>query len=242
MSPIYADKRTLVILIAFGLVALLFFEKRAIATEEPKYKITLQQSAIEIRDYPALLAAEVMQLGTREEAMREGFRILAEYITGANISSSHFTMPAQNNMTGVQIAMTAPVLQMGEPNAWTIRFIMPSGYSLTTVPVPQNPQVHLLNVNPTRMAVIRFSGLGHEADIVQYTQELRDFIQAQHLTAVATPILARYNPPWTLWFLRRNEIMMEVQAVSLISQRMRPSCLQKRYTYMCANVPKVVMF
>jgi len=186
----------------------------AMATEEPVFKLVLQTEAFEVREYPALIAAEVSVDGDRSEAVNAGFRLLAGYIFGGNTRSQSIAMTApviQAPPAGEKIAMTAPVTQTGNADAWVIRFIMPSSYTLDTLPTPNDPKVQLKTLPPSRLAVVRFSGLAHEADIAQKTAELIDFIAANHLRAAGPPSLARYNPPWTLWFLRRNEVMIPLQ-------------------------------
>ena len=181
------------------------------ATEEPVFKLVLQAEAFEVREYPALIAAEVSVGGDRSEAVNSGFRLLAGYIFGGNTRSQSIAMTApviQAPPAGEKIAMTAPVTQTGNADAWVIRFIMPGSYTLDTLPTPNDPKVQLKALPPSRVAVVRFSGLAHEADIEQKTAELNDFIAANHLRPAGPPSLARYNPPWTLWFLRRNEIMI----------------------------------
>ncbi len=184
------------------------------ATEEPAFKLVLQAEAFEVREYPELIAAEVSVGGDRSEAVSAGFRLLAGYIFGGNTRRQSIAMTApviQAPPTGESIAMTAPVTQTGNAGAWVIRFIMPSSYTLDTLPTPNEPKVQLKTLPPSRVAVVRFSGLAHEADIEQKTAELYDFIAANHLRAAGPPALARYNPPWTPWFLRRNEVMIPLQ-------------------------------
>lgn len=181
------------------------------AIEEPTYTATLQQGALEVRDYPARIAAEVTVTGQRGEAVSAGFRLLAAYIFGGNTRRQSIAMTApvvQAPVAGEKIAMTAPVTQTGQDNAWIIRFGMPSNYKLDTLPAPNDPKVRLIAIPATRFAVIRFSGLASEPDIESKTAELNAFIAAQGLHPAGPPSLARYNPPWTLWFLRRNEVMI----------------------------------
>jgi hypothetical protein len=167
----------------------------AMATEEPSFKASLQEGAFEVRDYPALVVAEVTVGGDRGEASYAGFRLLAGYIFGGNTRRQ-------------SIAMTAPVMQTGTTGAWTVRFILPAGSTLATLPVPNDERVHLLAVAPVRQAVVRFSGLANEADIAQKTAELMAWTVTHQLPVIGPASLARYNPPWTLWFLRRNEVML----------------------------------
>ena len=185
----------------------------AMATEEPSYTSVLQAAAFEIREYPALIAAEVTVKGDRSEAVSAGFRLLAGYIFGGNTRKQSIAMTApviQNEASSEKIAMTAPVIQSPDPEGWIIRFIMPASYTLETLPTPNDPKVRLVRLPPKRFAVVRFSGLVDDKDVEEQTAALRTFVSKQQLTAVGTPSLARYDPPWTLWFLRRNEIMLEL--------------------------------
>jgi hypothetical protein len=185
----------------------------AMATEEPSYRSILQEAPFEIREYPSLIAAEVTVSGERGEAVSAGFRLLAGYIFGGNTRKQSIAMTApviQNESPNEKIAMTAPVMQSPDPAGWIIRFIMPASYTLETLPTPNDPKVRLVSLPPKRLAVVRFSGLVDDNDVEQQTAVLRAFIAKQKLTAIGTPSLARYDPPWTLWFLRRNEVMLEV--------------------------------
>ncbi|MEI8402128.1 MAG: heme-binding protein [Alcaligenaceae bacterium] len=183
------------------------------ATEEPSYTSTFQEAPFEIREYPALIAAEVTVAGGRSDAVSAGFRLLAGYIFGGNTRKQSIAMTApviQNEAPNEKIAMTAPVMQSSDPEGWIIRFIMPASYTLETLPTPNDPKVRLVVLPPKRLAVVRFSGLVDDNDVEQQTAVLRAFVEKQKLKAVGAPSLARYDPPWTLWFLRRNEVMLEV--------------------------------
>jgi hypothetical protein len=102
--------------------------------------------------------------------------------------------------------MTAPVVQTGGEGVWNVRFIMPQGYTLATLPVPDDARVKLVPLAPQRIAVVRFSGLARPDEVQARTASLRAFVDAHHWSAEGMPRLARYNPPWTLWFMRRNEL------------------------------------
>jgi len=190
------------------------FENRAMAVEEPPYRLVSQDGAFEVRQYPALIAAEVSVGGDQDQAGNAGFRLLAAYIFGGNhaLESIPMTSPVtQSRGKGQSIAMTAPVVQTESEGTWTVRFIMPHTYTLATLPVPNDPRVHLVALNPATEAVLRFSGLAFASDVAARTLELRHEIAAHHLQAIGPASLARYNPPWTLWFLRRNEVMIPVR-------------------------------
>ena len=183
------------------------------STEIPAYRVTFKEGNIEIRDYPAIVAAEVTLSGDRNTAVRNGFRLLASYIFGDNDGGRTIAMTApvvQRAQNGTKIAMTAPVMQTRKGEDWTIQFIMPSSWSLNTLPKPGNAQVHLRPHPPGRVAALRFSGLAREPDIRQQTEDLKSFLRFNGLTAIGEPALARYDPPWQPWFMRRNEILVDL--------------------------------
>lgn len=185
----------------------------AMATEQPSYTASQQSGAIEVRQYPALIAAEVAVVGSRDDAVQAGFRALAGYIFGGNMGSKSIAMTApvmQAPTKGESIAMTAPVMQSGAGSEWTVRFIMPKAYNMQTLPKPKNPQVKLVPLDPARLAVVRFSGMAKEPDIQRQTKLLQDYMEARSLKATGPATLARYDPPWTLPMMRRNEIMIPI--------------------------------
>ncbi|EGF32630.1 hypothetical protein IMCC9480_2192 [Oxalobacteraceae bacterium IMCC9480] len=181
------------------------------ATEEPAHTVSIKEESFEVRDYPALIAAEVTVSGTRSDAVSSGFKLLAGYIFGGNGRQQRIAMTApvlQENSTGVAIPMTAPVTQTAQGNQWTIRFMMPAAYTLESLPAPDNPQVRLRMLPASRVAVVTFSGLAGEDSIVQKTADLDAFVARRQLSATGPATLARYDPPWTPWFMRRNELML----------------------------------
>jgi hypothetical protein len=184
----------------------------AMATEEPPFTVHLAKGEFEVRDYPALVAAEGSVPGDRRQAASKGFRLLARYIFGGNTAkrSIAMTAPVTQAAASEKIAMTAPVMQIGGNGTWVIRFIMPQGSTLETLPKPNNPAVKLRGLAPSRVAVVKFSGLARQDDVDARTAALSQFAKAQNLQVIGPPSLAQYDPPWTLWFMRRNEVMLPV--------------------------------
>jgi DNA gyrase inhibitor GyrI len=185
----------------------------AMAVETPPYKTVVRDGNYELRDYPTLVVAEVRVEGEQKAAANEGFRLLASYIFGANRKRQDIAMtaPVAQQEVGEKIAMTAPVAQVpGADGTWVVRFTMPSQWSLQTLPVPDNPAVTLRDTEPGRFAVLRFSGLARPEDVRKRSAELLAWAEARGLRVTGPVSLAQYNPPWTLWFLRRNEVMVEV--------------------------------
>ncbi|CAL4869402.1 hypothetical protein MMA231_03694 (plasmid) [Asticcacaulis sp. MM231] len=182
------------------------------AVEEPAYTASQTDGDCELRDYPSLIAAEVTVSGERQPALNTGFRLLAGYIFGDNVQKHKVAMtaPVIQAPHSEKISMTAPVIQQASAEGWVVRFIMPGGYTLDTLPIPNNPRVRLVTLPPARFAVVRFSGLGQARDIETQTDVLEVYVQRHKLKAMGAVLMARYDPPWTLWFLRRNELMMPV--------------------------------
>ena len=183
------------------------------AVEEPAFKTVLNDGAFEVRDYPALIVAEVTVTGDQKEASYKGFRLLAGYIFGGNRrrQSIAMTAPVAQEPVSEKIAMTAPVTQMQNAGAWIVRFTMPSAYTMDLLPEPNDPKVQLRRLPAGRFAVLRFSGLASRTDVDANSARLLAEASAHHLRASGPVTLAQYDPPWTLWFLRRNEVMVPVE-------------------------------
>jgi hypothetical protein len=179
--------------------------------EQPKYTVNRSDGATEIRDYGSMIAAEVEVSGERRAAINEGFRLIAGYIFGANKPNAKIAMTAPVEQQAKQtIAMTAPVTQQSRDRSWTVRFIMPKSWTMETLPTPTDDRVKLVPLPSKQMVVIRFSGVANDALIATKTSELRQYAADNKLSLRGEPVLAFYNPPWTLPFFRRNEIMLEL--------------------------------
>ena len=181
------------------------------AVEQPKYKVVESSGSIEIRDYAPMIIAETEVSGDRKEAIGKGFRIIANYIFGDNKAAQKVAMTAPvTQQSSEKIAMTAPVAQQGEGNSWKVHFVMPSSYTMETLPKPNSRAVKLKQIGGKRFAVIQFSGTGGQSSLERHTAELRKFLSTKGLRPLSAPTYAFYNPPWTLPFMRRNEVMLEV--------------------------------
>ncbi len=184
------------------------------ATEEPAFALVVDDGAFQIRQYPPMAVAEVRVKGDRREAANAGFRILAGYIFGGNTRSQRIAMTApvvQSPPTSEKIAMTAPVSQTAIDGAWIVRFTMPAGYTLDTLPKPNDSQVMLSVAPAVRVAVLRFSGWVSDRDFERKRDELERWLAKRDLRAAGPASLAQYNPPWTLGPLRRNEVMLPIE-------------------------------
>ncbi len=179
--------------------------------EQAPYTVLESHGNIEVREYAPTIVAEVEVRGERMKALNQGFRLIANYIFGNNLSSKKVAMTAPvTQEAGEKIAMTAPVTQMGGDNTWKVRFVMPREYTLASLPQPKNSDVHLVAVPARRAVVIRFSGSNTDKNLATHRDELLRYVAEHHLAVVGAPTSAFYNPPWTLPFLRRNEIMLEL--------------------------------
>jgi hypothetical protein len=190
----------------------LFTTPIAMATEEPSYRVTEKDEPFEIREYPPLIVAQVEVSGDLSEASSAGFRLIANYIFGNNISvrdgGQTTAEPAPE-----KIAMTVPVIAegKGDQKTWLIQFVMPKKYTMDTLPKPNNPQVKLVPTGPQKLAVIRFTGFVGDDKVQEKTAELMAWIKSRNALPLGSPRLARYNPPWSIPWMRRNEILIPIQ-------------------------------
>lgn len=195
-------------------LALALLARPAMATEEPAFTGVSRDGNVELRDYPELVVAEATVAGEQKAAASEGFRLLAGYIFGGNRrrESIAMTAPVSQAAASEKIAMTAPVAQTRtDTGRWVVRFTMPRKYTMQTLPVPNDARVSLRRLPPARLAVLRFSGLAQPDEVAARSSELLAWVAAHHLRATGPVTLAQYNPPWTLWFMRRNEVMVEIE-------------------------------
>jgi hypothetical protein len=192
----------------------LFFTGSAMAIEEPKYTVLEKSGEFELRAYSTNIVAETLVSGSMDNASSAGFRLIADYIFGNNTSTTggsekiSMTAPVTMEPKSEKISMTAPVSMEKTDGQWRVHFVMPSQYTLDTLPAPNNLAVTLREVPASNYAVIRFSGLAGENKTAKKTSELIVWLDSRGITPIGKPELARYNPPWTLPFLRRNEVMV----------------------------------
>ncbi len=191
------------------------FAEPTMAIEKPPYRVVQELQGIEVREYAPYLVAETDVSGSREEAGNAGFRRLADYIFGKNRGAKKIAMTAPvAQQEGARIAMTAPVSQQESPDrgpsTWVIQFMIPSEYTRDTVPEPLDPNIRFKEVPARRLAVLRYSGTWSEERYLEKLAELRAAMEKEGLRAVGEPVWARYDPPFMPWFLRTNEILVEL--------------------------------
>ena len=188
----------------------------AMAIEEPNFNLIVKENAFELRAYQPKIIAEVSIDADMSESSSKGFRLIADFIFGNNTSrlggseNISMTAPVSVYEKSEQISMTAPVGVQQVKDGWKVYFVMPSKYTLDSIPKPNNAQVSIKQIPAKKIAVIRFSGLVDEEKMNKKVKDLNEWIVSKNLKAMSIPELARYNPPWTLPFLRRNEVMIEV--------------------------------
>jgi effector-binding domain-containing protein len=186
-------------------------------TETPKYTVSSKQNQFEIRQYVSYIQAEVTVDDEHyRSAIEKGFDILGGYIFGNNISRQKIdmTIPVQA-VHSEKIAMTIPVIITGTSN-FTIAFIMPSEYSLDTLPQPKDNRVHFTPIPARTLAVSRFSGYFNEDTINKNKQNLTRWLEEQGLETEGDFIVAGYNPPWVPGFLARNEVLIQIKSADAV--------------------------
>ena len=178
--------------------------------EKPDYKIIQSEQNIEIRQYEPMIIAEVEVDGKREDAIRGGFRLIADYIFGNNTVEQNISMTAPVQQKE-KIAMTSPVQQQLAGKSWQISFVMPSEYSMESLPVPNNNRVRLKEILAKKFVVIEFSGSNSNENVIGHENQLMKYIKANQINIIGSPKYAFYNAPLTLPLLRRNEVMIEIK-------------------------------
>ena len=196
------------LLVAGGAIAVVgaaFYVTKKVAehTEEPDFDTVRTDGDIEIRDYDAMIVAETIKSGYHEKARRIGFETLADYIFAGNRS-------------GKKIAMTAPVLQQlaesdGQTKGWAIRFVMPKKFTKATLPAPASEDVAIREMPSKRVVAIRFNGNFTASLASKKLMVLYNYIADENMKQKGDPEYAFYNPPWTPGFMKRNEILIEVE-------------------------------
>ena len=200
------------LLLTFSFIAtlLLAMSPPAHAIEEPTYTVVQKTEAFEVRQYAPYLVAEVVVPGPASEAGGQGFNLLGGYIFGKNKGERklEMTAPVTQTPAPVKLEMTAPVTQAATTGGFLVQFVMPKGYTLATLPEPVDARVKLREVPGSRLAVIRFSGSWSQSTYEENLQTLRQALSAAGLATTGEPVSSRYNSPFSLPFLRRNEIWL----------------------------------
>jgi hypothetical protein len=183
----------------------------AMAIEEPRFKVLEQDGSYELREYLPYIVAETRVEAGFEDAGSVAFQRLFRYISGNNIAQQKIAMTAPVTQSrGEKISMTAPVSQVADGKAYVVAFTLPSKYTLGTAPQPLDPTVRIRAVPAKLIACWRYSGRWTSANFSENEALLRERIKSRGLTPGGDAVLARYNPPFTPWFMRRNEVLIPV--------------------------------
>lgn len=189
-------------------------------TEQQPFKLVQRYPHFELRRYPAHAVAEVQVNATFDRAGNAAFRHLFNYISGNNNARQKLAMTApviQEPGPSQKLAMTAPVLQSGPLQGsqstadFVVAFVLPAGVTAETAPVPADPQVKIRTVPGSLAAVLQFSGSGSEAAFERRNDGLQAALLLAGLIPVGPPRFARFDPPFKPWFLRRNEVLQDVE-------------------------------
>lgn len=207
--------RRLALLIASAALITLMslMPKTAHAIDEPTYTVLQTNDVFEVRQYTPYLVSEVVVPGPVNEAGSQGFNLLGGYIFGKNKGERKLDMTApvtQQAAPPVKLEMTAPVTQAVTSGGFLVQFVMPKGYTLATLPEPLDARVKLREVPGSRVAVIRFSGSWSQSTYEEHLQTLRSALAAAGMATTGEPVSSRYNSPFSLPFLRRNEIWLNL--------------------------------
>ena len=196
---------------------LLLISTKAFAIESPKYAVVYEDEIVEYRQYESYLIAEtfVDNSSSYRSASNEGFMRLFRYITGNNSSQSdiEMTAPVQQTAASEDIAMTAPVQRVETPEGWNIAFMLPSKFTMATAPLPTDERIVLRPVPGQLMAVVRYSGRWTEGNYEKHKAQLLEGLESTDVESIGIVESAAYDAPYVLPFLRRNEVMIEVESV-----------------------------
>ena len=212
MKRIIYINTLLLILFTFG------FRINLMAIEEPKYEVLKEYDEFEIRKYSSFIIAETEVISNHEDAGSDAFQVLFQFISGNNTKREEIemTVPVRqvdNEPQSEEIAMTAPVRQVTESEEdgkYLISFVMPLSYTMQTVPVPNDERITIKEIPARVMAVRKYSGTWSEENYRENEEILLNELDKSEYEITGDPEFARYNPPILPWFLRRNEVMIEI--------------------------------
>ncbi len=195
------------------LAPLLLAAPAVLAVEEAEYRVVEQHGEIEVRDYAPSIIAEVIVDDEFEDAGSRAFRALFKYIDGNNRAQREIAMtaPVSQQKNPVKIDMTAPVSQSRQADGWAVSFMMPASFTMETIPEPLDPAVKIRPVPSYRAVSIRYSGTWSEENYAEHLEVLRRWLEEHGKEAAGEPVWARYNAPFTPWFMRRNEILIPLE-------------------------------
>lgn len=186
--------------------------------ETPRYEVLKTEGMLELRSYAPYLVAATIVEGSFDDASREGFRTIADFIFGNNAPKQKIAMTAPVSAArvapeGEKIAMTAPVSTASTKDGWRVTFMMPSEYTRESLPTPSNEKVTIEEEPARCVASVRFSGFTTSASMTKQTKKLRDWLLKNNIqNEVSEASVQRYNDPFTLPWNRRNEIHIQISS------------------------------
>jgi hypothetical protein len=182
-------------------------------SEEAAYSVLENENNIQVRQYQEALVAQTQTSGNYDESSTSGFKLLAGYIFGENQSKENIEMttPVLQKSQSEKIAMTTPVYQQENNDTWTMTFVLPSKYTLETVPAPLNKNIEIKKVPAKKVASIRYTGFITSRKIEDNAAQLQSWLDSNGYTSISEPYSAGYDPPWTIPFFRRNEVHIEIE-------------------------------
>jgi hypothetical protein len=183
------------------------------SSEEPNYQVLNDAGPFQIRHYPSLVVAQTEVNADYKNASGLAFQRLAGYIFGKNKKQQSITMtaPVIQEQQAERLSMTAPVMQQKLGAVWVMTFLLPQGYTLLTAPEPLDSSVLIQEIPDKKVATVRYTGSLSEQGIEEKSTEIIDWLIQQHYKAISPPRSAAYDPPWTLPFLRRNEVHIDIE-------------------------------
>jgi hypothetical protein len=183
-------------------------------TETLGYDVLKQDGDVEVRQYDSYILAQVESFSDLKDATYSGFMKLFNYISGNNTNRAKIlmTIPVTEEQvsTSEKIPMTAPVTTERSSNAYVVSFVMPSNYSMATLPEPKDKSITFKQVPAHRAAVIKFSGRMNEELAGKKVEELSNWLRKNHVEPRSNFIMAQFNPPWTPGFMRHNEVIVQI--------------------------------
>ena len=191
----------------------LFVSCATVGIEKVQYDVVEKDSRFEVREYKPYLVAETLVDSDFKDAGNIAFRRLFNYISGNNQAKESIAMTAPVNQqpASEKIAMTAPVTQQASGDQYAVSFVMPAEYTIETLPAPTDEAVVIKEILGYKAAVVRYSGTWSQKRYEEKKAALEKYMRDNGLTAVGEPIWARYDPPFQLWFLRRNEVVIPIE-------------------------------
>ncbi|CAA6801031.1 MAG: Heme-binding protein [uncultured Sulfurovum sp.] len=197
----------------------LILQGTLMAIEEPKFTVIEKNDTFEIRKYSSYLVAETEVSGEFDEMGKKAFKILFKYISGENQERSEIAMTSpviqkDQEQPSQKIKMTAPVIQEIDNNntqSSTFSFVMPENFTLETLPIPLDKRINIKEIPERTIAVREYSGTWSQDRFNENKILLLEALKKAKIQTIGEASFARYNSPFSLWFLRRNEVMIEIE-------------------------------